>query len=70
MRIRSVLMIVVGCALLLLALMLVLPVGVNLPASWFGVVIILVLVATAGWLLYKGVRTLLKPSGTDVEMKR
>lgn len=57
MRIRSVLTIVVGCALLLLALMLVLPVGVNLPASWFGVGIIVVLVATAGWLLYKGVRT-------------
>ena len=52
-------MVALGGLLLLLALFLVLPVGVNLPASWFGVVLI-VAAAVAGFsLVYRGARRLL-----------
>jgi hypothetical protein len=53
---RAILLIVSGCAALILGLFLVLPVAVNLPDSWFGVVLIILLLVGSGLLLYKGVR--------------
>lgn len=58
---RALLFIVSGCAALILGLFLVLPVTVNLPESWFGVVLILLLIVGGGLLLYKGVRILWRP---------
>ena len=53
---RAILLIVSGCAALMLGLFLVLPVTVNLPESWFGAVLIILLIVGGGLLLYRGVR--------------
>jgi len=55
---RAVVMIVLACALLVLALLLVIPVGVNLPDSWFGVVLIALLIGGASVLIYKAVQSI------------
>jgi len=50
--------VVLGLALCLLSLLMVLPVGVNLPASWFGVVLIVAIACGGVALVYRGGRKL------------
>lgn len=51
-------MVVIGLSALLLAALMVLPVAVNLPASWFGALLALVFVAGGAALVYRGGRRL------------
>ncbi len=52
-------MIALGALALVVALGLALPVGVNLPESWFGVVIIAAIASAGLALVYRGMRRLL-----------
>jgi hypothetical protein len=52
-------MVAFGVLLLLLAILMVLPVGVNLPASWFGVVLIAAASGAGVALVYRGARRLI-----------
>ena len=51
-------MVVLGIAALLLASLMVLPVAVNWPASWFGGLLIVVVAIAGCWLIYRGIRRL------------
>ena len=52
-------MVALGALALLLAFGLVLPVGVNFPESWFGVLIIVAVAGSGFALIYRGARRLL-----------
>lgn len=56
----SVLMIVGGLAAILLGLLIIGPVGINLPDSWIGIVLVLLLVGSGVWLIYKAARRLVR----------
>lgn len=51
-------MVLLGVAALLLACLMVLPVAVNLPASWFGAVLAIAIAVGGIALLYRGFRRL------------
>jgi hypothetical protein len=59
------LMIICGLAAMGLAVFMILPVGVNLPESWFGVVWIILFGGVGVWLVYKGGAWLLYPKSTN-----
>ena len=54
----GVLLIVGGLAAILLGLLIIVPVGINLPDSWFGIVLVLLLVGNGVWLIHKAARRL------------
>lgn len=58
---RAVLMILGACVLLTVAALLVIPVAVNLPDSWFGGVLIVLLVGGALVLVYKAIQAIRRP---------
>jgi ABC-type microcin C transport system permease subunit YejB len=63
----GVLMIVGGLAAIALALLMIIPVGANLPASAFGVVLILIFAGGGAWIVYRGSKRLITRSETHVE---
>lgn len=65
---RALTFFVFGGVAIALALWMALPVGVNLPDSWFGALLIALLVAAGCALVYAGVRALKKqkPQSTKI----
>lgn len=59
---RALTFLVFGGVAIALALWMALPVGVNLPDSWFGALLIALLIAAGCALVYAGVRALKKQS--------
>ena len=57
-------MIIGGLALIGLAVLMILPVGVNLPASWFGGLLIILIAGLGVWLIYNGGNRLLNSNST------
>ena len=62
-KFTSALMIVGGMAAIALAGLMILPVGVNLPESAFGAILIVFFAAGGVWLIYKGIRRSMRPTG-------
>jgi len=58
---RAVLMILGACVLLTVAALLVIPVAVNLPESWFGGLLILLSAGGALLLIYKAIQSIRRP---------
>ena len=52
-------MVVLGIAALLLASLMVMPVAVNWPASWFGGLLVALIAIVGHWLIYRGSRRLI-----------
>ena len=63
-KVIGALMIIGGLVAIALALLMVLPVGVNLPASWFGIVLMVLFAVVGAWLVYKGGSWLIYPKST------
>ena len=54
------LMLIGGLGAIGLAVLMILPVGVNLPASWFGGLLIVLIAGLGAWLSYHGGKRLLR----------
>ena len=64
---RAMIYIILGVVAILLALWMALPVVVNLPDSWFGALLIVLLLAGGGAMVALGIRALRKAKSSHQE---